>query len=392
MKGKSLKVFFALSAALSLFVILMAGFKEYGSTEPEILEIRVLVSTNGDNLKQQYISQEAGNYGNENEDVRIVLTFVESDTLAFLKLLYAQKGYGYDVVCMGEEALLSAVEQKLVYPVDDLFIRNLGLGFMNRVPQLFMVHTAIDGKLYGVPFLKRKLTVYCRKKPADMGGTVTLEQLLLMAGDNQRYGMPVPVILQDLMLSTDFREGNDQYWGENRYEADTPENRRLLELLAEKIEEGCIVNGDYEALAESYGKGLIDGVILEETVMKQVSKSEMGTGEQWQGDLCIRENVPWLVQSRNCYLVNHGEDHDYERAWSFIEYLMFHEDFSQWEEKENSLAFQRVLTLKNTKAQLMANRMIAEFLQGNKSAGELLLSFQTQADYVLNPPEEQNFD
>lgn len=392
MKGKSWKVFLALSVASGLFVILLASFKEYGSTKPEILEIRVLVSINGDNLKQQYITQKARNYEKENEDARIVFTFVESDTLAFLKLLYAQKEYGYDVVCMGEEALLSAVEQKLIYPADDLFIKNLGLGFMNRIPQVFMVHTAIDGKLYGVPFLKRKLTVYCRRKPVDMGETVTLEQLFLMAGDNQKYGMPIPVILQDLMLSTDFREGNYQYWEENRYEADTPENRRLLELLAEKIEEGCIVNGDYEALAESYGKGLIDGVVLEETVMKQVSKSELGTGEQWQGILCIRESIPWLVQSRNCYLVNHGENHDYERAWDFIEYLISEEEFSQWKEKENSLAFQRALTLKNTKAQLMVNRMIAEFLQGNKTAGELLSSFQTQADYVLNSPEEQNSD
>lgn len=392
MKGKSWKVFFALSVASGLFVILLASFKEYGSTKPEILEIRVLVSINGDNLKQQYITQKARNYEKENEDARIVFTFVESDTLAFLKLLYAQKGYGYDVVCMGEEALLSAVEQKLIYPADDLFIRNLGLGFMNRIPQVFMVHTAIDGKLYGVPFLKRKLTVYCRRKPVDMSETVTLEQLLLMAGDNQKYGMPIPVILQDLMLSTDFREGNDQYWEENRYEADTPENRRLLELLAEKIEEGCIVNGDYEALAESYGRGLIDGVVLEETVIKQVSKSELGAREQGQGILCIREGIPWLVQSRNCYLVNHGENHDYERAWDFIEYLISEEEFSQWKEKENSLAFQRALTLKNTKAQLMVNRMIAEFLQGNKTAGELLSNFQTQADYVLNSPEEQNSD
>lgn len=377
-----------MSAALILFALFMATLKKYGSSQPEISEIQVLVSINGDSLKQEYMTQKAVNYEKKNEGIRIVFTFVESDTLAFLKLLYAQKGYSYDVVCMGEEALLSAVEQELVYPVDDLVIGNLGLGFLNQISEASMVHTAMDGKLYGVPFLKRKLMAYCRRKPAGMDEGVTLDELLLTAGEQQRYGIPIPVILQDLMLSRDFRGRDYQSEEGSRYEADTLENRKLLKLLAEKIEEGWIVNGDYEALLKSYEEGLLDGVILEENVVNRLSMDEMETGEQWQAELCIRENIPWLLQSRNCYLVNHGQGHDYEEAWSFIGYLASDERLWEREEKENSLAFQRVLSLKNTKAQLMVNRMIAEFLQGNKTAEELLLSFQTQADYVLNSPEE----
>ena len=69
-----------------------------------------------------------------NPDVKVSATFVESDTLVFLKLLYAGKGYHYDVVCMGDDSMLSAAEQKLIYPMDEFVMRDLGLAWLDAVP------------------------------------------------------------------------------------------------------------------------------------------------------------------------------------------------------------------------------------------------------------------
>ena len=87
---------------------------------------------------------------------------MESDTLVFLKLLYAGKGYHYDVVCMGDDSMLSAAEQKLIYPMDEFVMRDLGLAWLDAVPGACLENTVSGGKIYGLPFLKSRLKVYYR--------------------------------------------------------------------------------------------------------------------------------------------------------------------------------------------------------------------------------------
>lgn len=67
----------------------------------ETVELNLLMSLGGDGMREEYMRQRLDAYGELNPDVRVSATFVESDTLVFLKLLYAGKGYHYDVVCMG---------------------------------------------------------------------------------------------------------------------------------------------------------------------------------------------------------------------------------------------------------------------------------------------------
>ena len=80
----------------------------------ETVELNLLMSLGGDGMREEYMRQRLDAYGELNPDVRVSATFVESDTLVFLKLLYAGKGYHYDVVCMGDDSMLSAAEQKLI--------------------------------------------------------------------------------------------------------------------------------------------------------------------------------------------------------------------------------------------------------------------------------------
>ena len=80
----------------------------------ETVELNLLMSLGGDGMREEYMRRRLDAYGELNPDVKVSATFVESDTLVFLKLLYAGKGYHYDVVCMGDDSMLSAAEQKLI--------------------------------------------------------------------------------------------------------------------------------------------------------------------------------------------------------------------------------------------------------------------------------------
>ena len=140
----------------------------------ETVELNLLMSLGGDGMREEYMRQRLDAYGELNPDVRVSATFVESDTLVFLKLLYAGKGYHYDVVCMGDDSMLSAAEQKLIYPMDEFVMRDLGLAWLDAVPGACLENTMSGGKIYGLPFIKSRLKVYYRD---EGGGAGELERM-----------------------------------------------------------------------------------------------------------------------------------------------------------------------------------------------------------------------
>ena len=135
----------------------------------ETVELNLLMSLGGDGMREEYMRQRLDAYGELNPDVRVSATFVESDTLVFLKLLYAGKGYHYDVVCMGDDSMLSAAEQKLIYPMDEFVMRDLGLAWLDAVPGACLENTMSGGKIYGLPFIKSRLKVYYRDEGGGAG-------------------------------------------------------------------------------------------------------------------------------------------------------------------------------------------------------------------------------
>ena len=70
----------------------------------ETVELNLLMSLGGDGMREEYMRQRLDAYGELNPDVRVSATFVESDTLVFLKLLYAGKGYHYDCLLYTSDA------------------------------------------------------------------------------------------------------------------------------------------------------------------------------------------------------------------------------------------------------------------------------------------------
>lgn len=352
----------------------------------ETVELNLLMSLGGDGMREEYMRQRLDAYGELNPDVRVSATFVESDTLVFLKLLYAGKGYHYDVVCMGDDSMLSAAEQKLIYPMDEFVMRDLGLAWLDAVPGACLENTMSGGKIYGLPFIKSRLKVYYRDEGGGAGAAreipapVSLEALLQTSG-GKRLGLPVSVLLRDLLLSTD-SSGWDALLGETeRYQVDRPERAELLRAMKAGLEQGTLVDGDNQTLMEEFAGGRLDAVVLEELYGEEL---ERRAGETLSGaGLWRTEQTPWLLQGCNLYLANRGIPHDYGPAWELVEYLVRDGEFDARTGEERDMDYKRTLSRKNTKAYLIVDRVIAEFLHGDEDCGELLKGLQSQLDTAL---------
>ena len=381
----------------------------------ETVELNLLMSLGGDGMREEYMRQRLDAYGELNPDVRVSATFVESDTLVFLKLLYAGKGYHYDVVCMGDDSMLSAAEQKLIYPMDEFVRRDLGLAWLDAVPGACLENTMSGGKIYGLPFIKSRLKVYYWDEGGGAGESggesagagaygagksggigengapgaggareipapVSLEALLQTSG-GKRLGLPVSVLLRDLLLSTD-SSGWDALWGETeRYQVDRPERAELLRAMKAGLEQGTLVDGDNQTLMEEFAGGRLDAVVLEELYGEEL---ELRAGETLSGaGLWRTEQTPWLLQGCNLYLANRGIPHDYGPAWELVEYLVRDGEFDARTGEERDMDYKRTLSRKNTKAYLIVDRVIAEFLHGDEECGELLKGLQSQLDTAL---------
>lgn len=352
----------------------------------ETVELNLLMSLGGDGMREEYMRQRLDAYGELNPDVRVSATFVESDTLVFLKLLYAGKGYHYDVVCMGDDSMLSAAEQKLIYPMDEFVMRDLGLAWLDAVPGACLENTMSGGKIYGLPFIKSRLKVYYRDEGGGAGAAreipapVSLEALLQTSG-GKRLGLPVSVLLRDLLLSTD-SSGWDALLGETeRYQVDRPERAELLRAMKAGLEQGTLVDGDNQTLMEEFAGGRLDAVVLEELYGEEL---ELRAGETLSGaGLWRTEQTPWLLQGCNLYLANWGIPHDYGPAWDLVEYLVGDGEFDARTGEERDMDYKRTLSRKNTKAYLIVDRVIAEFLHGDEDCGELLKGLQSQLDTAL---------
>ncbi|MBS6956800.1 MAG: hypothetical protein KH230_26730 [Enterocloster asparagiformis] len=426
----------------------------------EPVELNLLMSLGGDSLREDYMRRRLAAFSGENPDMRVSATFVESDTLVFLKLLYAGKGYHYDVVCMGDDSMLSAAEQRLIHPLDELLMKELGLPWLDAVPGVYLENTVNGGKIYGLPFVKSRLRVYYRSgagAPEHMRGgqvnggqeqsggeqssqaqggqmqsgggqsgqaqggqmqsgggqsgqmqnsqaqngqlqnaggrgdeaqrgevrsreAVSLEELLRLSGQG-RIGLPAGVLIRDLLLSTD-SSGWDGLRGETeRYQVNLPERAALLTVMKEGLERGSLVDGDCERLMEDFVQGRLDAVVLEDLYGEEL---ERRTGEKLASTALWRTSqTPWLCQGCNLYLADWGEPHDYGPAWELVEYLVRDGAFDARTGGERDMEYKRVLSRKNTKAYLIVDRMIAEFLHGHVDCGELLERLQSQLDTAL---------
>ena len=92
-----------LGILIFIFIVLIVQSKEKTrkKSEDEVKTVSLVFSTNGDNLRKEYIQEETQRFQNANRNYRVEVTFVESDTLAFLKLLYSNGKVSYDIVGLG---------------------------------------------------------------------------------------------------------------------------------------------------------------------------------------------------------------------------------------------------------------------------------------------------
>ena len=103
------------------------------------------------------------------------------------------------------------------------------------------------------------------------------------------------------------------------------------------------------------------------------------TGRSWsaaQGKRCPPQGCGGPNRRR-------GIPHDYGPAWELVEYLVRDGEFDARTGEERDMDYKRTLSRKNTKAYLIVDRMIADFLHGDEDCGELLRGLQSQLDTAL---------
>lgn len=380
--------------AIALAACLIVGCEEKPKeTEvpEEKININLLVSTGGDSLRTGYITKEIEKLEETNEQYNIEVTFVESDTMAFLKLLYSN-GESYDIAGLSGESVVSAVKQNLVAPLDDFIMRDYGLEWMNKMPEIFMENTSWKGKIYAIPFVKSRLAYYERKgsdgdKTNSQPQALTIWEVMDRASETNKLSLPVGIIIKDLLLSR--KAGS---WVLEKevipYKVDTMKNEEFLRIIEKKRQTEILFEENYEKEIENFIDGQVNGLILDETYENRLNAGN--TQQSWNKyGVRIDNSVPWLVQGYNLYLVNKPDSQNYENAWEVMKYLTDSQNllYKEWEnkEKEDRIYYRRISSEYNTKIQLMTDRMISEFFHNSQETEEMLLGLQKEIENILKP-------
>lgn len=374
---------------ISLIVMVFLCFIIAGSLKKQVdekeaqqttaMDIDLLISTGGDSLRKKYIQEIVERFQNEHSENQLHMTFVESDTLAFLKLLYSEGEQKYDIVVLGEESVVSASEQGMVYPLDDFVLRDLGFTWLNEVPAACMENTVNEGKIYSLPFVKNDLYYYSRTEELNEE-KITIWEVLEESSETGKIGIPAYVILKDMLLSR--THGQWEMKDENiPYIVNTCSNQELLQLLDIGKGEHIVFEENYENAIEDYHEGKVNGIVLDESYENMlINKNETVPNKE---RLYITNSSPWFLQGCNLFLVKKRNSGDYEESWNVIKGLVEGQK-DRWKirSKDEKIVYKRISSQYNPKIQLIADRMISEFLHGDYEVAELLENLQNQVQSI----------
>ena len=342
-------------------------------------DIDLLISTGGDPLRKTFLQEVIEHFENANSDYQLHTTFVESDTQAFLKLLYSEGEQKYDIVALGEESVVSASEQGLVYPLDDFVLRDLGFEWLNEVPAACMENTVNQGKIYSLPFVKSNLYYYSKTEEIKEE-KITIWEVLENSSEIGKIGIPAYVIVKDILVSRtpDQWEMKD---GKIPYIVNTFFNQELLQLLDKGKDDYIVFEENYESAVEDYREGKINGVFLDENY-ENILINENGMIPN-KGRLYITNSSPWFLQGCNLFLVKKRNSGDYEESWEVLKGLVGGQK-DKWKNsiKDERVIYKRISSQYNPKIQLIVDRMISEFLHGDYEVAELLENLQNQVQNI----------
>lgn len=390
-----------LGILIFVFIVLMirSGERTGENSEDEVKTVNLLISTNGDNLRKEYIQEEIRQFQNENPGYAVEAAFVETDTLAFLKLLYSNGEFSYDIVGLGGESVVSAVEQGLVYPLDTFITRDYGFQWLNDQPESHMENTVYQGKLYALPFVKSHLYYY-KKKTAERieeerstGEKITVWKALEQASESEKMGVPVNILVKDILLS---RKPGEWELDDSQipYQVNTIFAKDLLRELKAQNGRSLILYQSYEKEISDFLSGKIESMILEDSYESKIFSEDKYHLEKYQ--IYVTDSAPWITQGYNLMLVDKGFRGDYESAWKVMKYMRDSwESLKQTElemqieecgsEKfvpEEKVYYKRISSRYNTKVQLIVDRMISELIHGDQKTDSMLEKLQFQMEKI----------
>lgn len=345
----------------------------------EITEIDLLISTGGDPLRKTYIQEAVNRFHQKNEGYQLHITFVESDTLAFLKLLYSEGEHKYDIVGLGEESVVSASEQRLVHPLDEFVLKDFGFSWLNEVQSADMANAVSGGSIYSLPFIKSNLYYYTRSGEIK-GDKTTIWEILEESLEKGKIGIPVYVILKDMLLS----RAPGLWEMENEkipYKVNTIYNQELLQLLDIGRYDHVVFEENYESIIQDYQEGITDGVILDENYENMLMDENGAIPNKKR--LFVTNSSPWFYQGCNLFLVKKGDSQGYEDAWNVLKELIVEQmDRRNTGREDEKMAYKRISSRYNPKIQLIVDRMISEFIHGNHEVSVLLENLENQVQNI----------
>ena len=342
-------------------------------------EIDLLISTGGDPLRKTYIQEAVNRFQKKNSSYQLHITFVESDTLAFLKLLYSEGEQKYDIVGLGEESVVSASEQGLVYPLDDFVLEDFGFSWLNETLSADMTNTVSRGNMYSLPFIKSDLYYYTRAGEIQ-GDKITIWEVLEESSEKGKIGIPAYVILKDMLLS---REPGPWEMENEKipYKVNTCSNQELLQLLDRGRYGHVVFEENYESAIDDYLKGRTDGIVLDESYENMLIDETGAVPDK--GRLFLTNSSPWFLQGCNLFLVKKQNSQGYEEPWYVLKGLVEEQmDRRQDSREGEKMAYKRISSRYNPKIQLIVDRMISEFLHGDHDVSKLLENLENQVQNI----------
>lgn len=325
--SKKTKVFLIILFAAAMLVTIYY-YRKQEVSESKITEINILISLGGDNTLRAVFERYVQTFNMNNPEVSLIPFYVASDVEAMLKLIYAtQANQKYDIACLSANQIYSLHEQNLIEPMDRYLEEDLGMGWMEQLPPVFMAHATMDGQIFSIPFLRNARVALFNQNKVDYNEQrITMEELL-------EYSQRKFEKQQDNMLLIPLDVIREYIAYQKPYET---------RGLYEPGKHLNILNNDKIKLIDRIQKGVFQSEILFYRENTTGNKKEFMSGDFGMlitstlsidsisskvdfpigmAPLMIQEGVTFPLVTSNLYLVKQSDPEECDHAWEAIKIL-----------------------------------------------------------------------
>lgn len=379
------------AAAVLTAAALSTGAGETDKVRPA--EVQILISLGGDNGNKAYYEELIGQFNRDVAEVCLVPSYAESDSHAILKLLYSgQTNQSYDIACLGAPQITTLIDMKLIQPLDQYVMRDLGVGWLNSIPPIRMAGTVKDGSIYSLPFFRTNTVLYCNEALISWAGEeITTAGMLRLAETYHGGGGGPGLLLAADQLVLDLLaagEGEMILPAGERAETltvDGEEQCRLAEQIRRLLRDGGGISyktNDGRALNAFFDGRvpLLEGSSCHEAQIRMAAEFSVRVVP-----LKINDKKDYPVNGSNLYLIHHSGSG--EPAWAAILRLLELAEDGMPEHPAVGNSYSRMAVHQNSKVQRLMEMAVLRMWREDTDTGEILKQLQAQVDDILKEGE-----